>query len=217
MSRSEDEPPRHLRAVPGNGDVPPDPADRRPATPRSAVVDINSAARERLHGEIRKLEATNGALVSIAKANLAAQAQTHNAVLAVLEAENLAGLDKKLAARVPGALNLSIVRVFIEGHAPLKSGESIIGAAPGLGESLLGDQPVKLGPVDRRFADALYAGEAGRVSSEALVRLDIAGRSGLLAMAARDKTAFSPDQGSDLVHFFARVIERQLAHFLRNG
>lgn len=210
MSRTE-HPKSHLRAVPAGpaaapGQPLPDP-----------VVDINAAARNRLQAEIRRLKAANAALVAMAKANLAVEAQTHSAVLALLEADTLAAFDRKLAGRVAGALNVDLVRVLIEGHAPLRSAQAIMGAAPGLVDGLLGEQTERLGPVDRRFADAIYASQAARQQAEALVRLDIGGRTGVLCLAARDHEAFTPDQGTDLLHFLARVIERRLVSFLRDG
>lgn len=211
---SETEPPkqRHLRAVPSSPAPQPDGQTRG-----ESVVDIATAARNRMQAEIRRLKATNDALISLAKANLAVQAQTHAAVLALLEAETLAALDRKLAGRVAGALNVDLIRIFIEGHAPMRTAECVLGAAPDLVRALLGDSGERLGPVDRRFADALYGPQAGRQQSEAMVRLDIAGRTGVLCLAARDHDAFTPEQGSDLLHFLARVIERRLAMFLRDG
>lgn len=212
MSDTDSSKPSHLRVVPSS----PHPADID-ALKAESVVDINAAARAKLQAEIRRLKATNDALISLAKANLAVQAQTHSAVLALLEAESLAALDRKLAGRVAAALNVDLIRVFIEGHAPLKSAESILGAAPDLAGSLLGESSERLGPVDRRFADALYGPQANRQQAEAMVRLSIGGRTGVLCLAARDHEAFTPDQGSDLLHFLARVIERRLVSFLRDG
>lgn len=212
MSDTEFPKPRHLHAVPSG------PAAGLASEGRGeAVVDINAAARARLQAEIRKLKATNEALIALAKANLAVQAQTHSAILALLEADTLAALDRKLSGRVAGALNVDLVRVFIEGHAPLRTAESILGAAPDLVKSLLGESAERLGPVDRRFADALYGAQAGRQQAEAMVRLDIGGRAGVMCLAARDHEAFTPKQGTDLLHFLARVIERRLVSFLRDG
>ncbi|TGY88833.1 DUF484 family protein [Marinicauda algicola] len=210
MSDTDASKPR-LFAVPGSGL--PDTGELR----ADSVVDINAAARAKLQGEIRRLKATNEALIALAKANLAVQAQTHSAVLAILEADTLAAFDRKLAGRVAGALNVDLVKVFIEGHAPLRTAESVLGAAPELVKSLLGEAPARLGPVDRRFADALYGAQAHRQQAEALVRLDIAGRAGVMCLAARDREAFTPEQGTDLLHFLARVVERRLALFLRDG
>ncbi|PWE18229.1 DUF484 domain-containing protein [Marinicauda salina] len=181
-----------------------------------AVIDLHAAARGRLEAEIGRLKATNEALVSLAKSNLAAQAQTHAAVLALFEAETLAALDRKLAGRIAETLGVETVRVFIEGHAPLKSAEAVLGAAPELVGALLGDHAERLGPVDRRFADALYGPQAARIESEALARLEIAGHEGVLCLGARERSAFQADQGADLLHFLARAVERRITPWLRS-
>ena len=75
----------------------------RDADSGGSVVDLAQRRQKKLEKDLRKVRATNDALIALAKANMAAQAQTHAAVLAILEAEDLAALDHKLASRVAGA------------------------------------------------------------------------------------------------------------------
>ncbi len=187
----------------------------RDALAGESVVDLAQRARQKLEGELRRVRATNTALIDLAKANLAAQAQTHGAVLAVMEAESLTALDRKLSGRAAGALGVDVIRVFIEGHAPLKAGAAIQGCAPDLVDALVGTKAERLGPVDTRFADALYGPMGSGLRSEALARLEIGGRPGVLCLAARDGRAFTPDQGPDLLHFLARALERRIAPWLQ--
>ena len=208
--------PSHLRPVPSDGASFLPPKAPEGFEPEEPVVDINAAARDRLQTEIRRLHASNDALIALAKANLAAQAMTHSAVLAILEADNLIALDKKLSSRVTATLNVDVVKVFIENHAPLQNAQSIIGASPDLVEALLGDDHDRLGPVDQRFADALYPGQASRLESEGIVRLEIGHRHGMLCLASSDPQAFTTDQASDLIHFVGRVLERRLVSLLRD-
>lgn len=186
------------------------------AITQSGVIDIAAHARRKLEAELARVRATNAALIALAKANLAAQAQTHAAILAVVEADSLEALDHKLAGRAAGALSVDVIRIFIEGCAPLPGAKAIRPCSPELVEALLGPQSEKLGPVDARFADALYDGQARGLRSEALVRLELARRPAVLCLAARDGRAFTPDQGADLLHVFARVLERRIAPWLAN-
>jgi hypothetical protein len=190
-------------------------ASVRDALAGADVVDLSQRARVKLEHELKRAKATNEALIALAKANLAVQAQVHGAVLAVLEADSLTALDRKLSGRAAGALGVDIVRIFIEGHAPLKSGAAIQGCAPELVEALLGERSERLGQTDTRFADALYGPTGPGVRSEALARLEVGGRPGVLCLGARDETAFTPDQGADLLHFLARVLERRIAPWLK--
>lgn len=181
------------------------------------VVDLGVVARARLQTEIRRLRKANETLISLAKANLAAQAQAHNAVLSIMDAATLADLDKKLSGRVADALGVDVARVYLEGHAPLKSAEAIRGAAPDLSAALLGPYAERLGPIERRYADALYGPRGAKMNSEAVVALEVEGRQGVLCLASRDAAMFDPRQGADLVHFLARALERRMAVWLRDG
>lgn len=180
----------------------------------SGVVDLGAHARKRLEAGLARARATNTALVALAKANLAAQAQTHAAIIAVMEADSLSALDRKLAGRAAGALSVDVIRIFIEGADPLPGGQAIRPCSPELTDALLGKRAERLGPVDERFASALYDARASGLRSEALVRLELARRPAVLCLAARDARAFTPDQGADLLHFFARVLERRITPWL---
>ena len=180
------------------------------------VIDLASRQRAKLETELARLRASNEALIALAKANLAAQAQTHGAVLSILEADTLPALDRKLAGPVAGALGVDVVRVFIEGRALLPAGQAVLPCAPDFTQALVNGKAERLGPVDARYADALYAGKASALRSEAIARLDIAGTAGALCLASRDGDAFRPDQAADLLHFLARVIERRLAPWLKD-
>ena len=180
------------------------------------MVDLGSVAREKLLEELRQLKALNAGIVETARANLATQSQIHMAVLALLEADSLAALDRKMSGRLTGALGVDVCRVLIEGHAPLKSGESLLGAAEGFVGEVLGDKVERLGPVDPQIAHALYGQQGARVKSEAVVRLDFNGHDGLMALAARDAHLFESGQGTELLNFLARAIERMIVQWLHH-
>ncbi len=187
----------------------------RGALASDGVVDLAGRKRDRLETELSRAKASNAALIELSKANLAAQAQCHSAVLAVMEAESLLALDRKLDGRVAGALSVDKVRVLIEGCTPLDDGRALIGCAPDLVDALIGTKAERLGPVDARFADAVYGAQGRGLRSEALVRMDIAGHPAALCLAARDEAAFTADMGADLLHFLARVLERRITPWLK--
>lgn len=188
----------------------------RSAESEGAVVDLAQRRRVQLETDLRKLRATNEALIALAKANLAAQAQTHAAVLAIMEADSLTALDHKLTSRVAGALSLDTIRIFIEGHAPLHNAKAILACSPELSHALLGDAGERLGPVDTRFSDALYGPLGPSLRSEAIARIEIGGHPGVMCLGSREQRAFTPDQGADLIHFLARALERKIAPWMRD-
>ncbi|MDF1767862.1 DUF484 family protein [Maricaulis sp.] len=178
------------------------------------AIDLGAAARDKLREEICQLKSLNGSIVETARANLAIQSQIHMAVLALLEVDSLSGLDSKMSNRLTGALGVDVCRVLIEGHAPLKNAESILGAAEGFVGDVLGDHVEMLGPVNPGDAHALYGQQGARVSSQAIVRLDFNGHDGLIALAARDAHLFQSGQGTELLNFLARAVERMVVQWL---
>ncbi|WP_300542533.1 DUF484 family protein [Maricaulis sp.] len=181
------------------------------------VIDLGSAAREKLLEELRQLKALNASIVETARANLATQSQIHMAILALLEVDSLAALDHKISSRLTGALGVDVCRILIEGHAPLKTGESLLGAAEGFVGEVLGEKVERLGPVDPETAHALYGQQGARVKSEAIVRLDFGGHDGLMALAARDAQLFQSGQGTELLNFLARAVERMIVQWLHKA
>ena len=65
-------------------------------------------------------------------------------------------------------------------------------------------------------ATTIHGASAGWIRSEACLRLDFGpGRlPGMLALGAEDPHQFSPQQGTDLLSFFAGVFERSMRHWL---
>ncbi len=159
-----------------------------------------SAAHQREAGERKRLEA-------IAQANFEAQAQTHAAVIDLLESRNLADLARRMdeLARLRFGLATGVVALEGRGEAPpgwlpLVEGQVdlILGARK---LALIGHAPTALG---------LFGNLAPIIGSVAILRLAIwqPARQGLMAFAAPDPEAFTADMGVELTAFLARVIER---------
>lgn len=70
--------------------------------------------------------------------------------------------------------------------------------------------------MDPEIAHALYGQQGARVKSEAVVRLDFNGHDGLMALAARDPHLFESGQGTELLNFLARAIERMIVQWLHH-
>jgi uncharacterized protein YigA (DUF484 family) len=159
-----------------------------------------TAAHLRESSERKRLEA-------VAQANYLAQAQTHAAVIDLLEARNLADLARRidelsrlrfglatgvLALEGPGGVPAGW-RAFIEGQVDLILGPRRL--------ALMGHLPTALG---------LFGEMAPQIASVALIRMAIwePARQGVIAFGSADPEAFSDDMGPDLVTFLARVTER---------
>lgn len=159
-----------------------------------------NAAHKQESRERRKLEA-------IARANFAAQAQTHATVIDLLEARNHSDLARRMDEVARLRLGLAAGVLALEGPGrvpagwkPLVEGQVDLVLGPRK-LALMGHTPTALG---------LFGDGAAEVKSCALVRLAIwePAREGIIAFGSANPDAFTADMGSDLVAFIARVVER---------
>ena len=171
------------------------------------VVDFGPAAIARVHAAHRREATQRQQVEETARANFAAQAQTHGAVIDLLDARDLTDLAARLdeLSRCRFALAAGVIaleadeapagwRRLVEGQADMLMGGSHRLAAMGFFPTALG----------------LFGERAPDVASMALVRTAIwePSHQGLIAFASADPEGFTPDMGSELVAFLARVVER---------
>jgi uncharacterized protein YigA (DUF484 family) len=171
------------------------------------VVDFGPAALARVHEAHKKESKARKHLEATARANFAAQAQTHGAVVDLLDARNHADLARRVdeLAQLRFGLAAGVValegpdrtpagwRVMAEGQIDLVIGHQRV--------ALMGFQPTALG---------LFGERAPQIKSMAMVRMAIwePARTGLLAFGSADEHGFTEDMGAELVAFLARVVER---------
>ncbi len=159
-----------------------------------------TAAHARESGERKRLEAT-------ARANFEAQAQTHAAVVDLLEARDPADLARRVDELARVRFGLAVGGVAVESPGPAPAGwralvegqvDLILGPRKRV---LMGHAPTALG---------LFGDLARQIESVALVRLTLWSptRQGVIAFGSADREAFTADMGSDLISFLARVTER---------
>jgi uncharacterized protein YigA (DUF484 family) len=170
------------------------------------VVDFGPAAIARVHAAHQREAMQRQQLEEIARANFSAQAQTHGAVVDLLDARNHSDLAARIDHLAQHRFGLAGAVIALEGdHAPagwklLVKGQVDL-VLGGHGLARMGLLPTALGLFDAR---------QGEVRSMALVRMAIwePAREGLLAFGSADPEGFTPDMGSELVAFLARVVER---------
>lgn len=146
-------------------------------------------------------------LESTARSNFAAQAQTHAAVVELLEARNNADLARRVdeVARLRFGLTAGVIA--IEEPGPIPAGWR--GMAPGLTDGVFGiEGSAWMG--HSLYVPDLFGPRADAVQSCAIVRIALwsEGRQGALAFGSAETEGFTPDMGAELVSFLARVVER---------
>ena len=170
------------------------------------VVDFGPAALARVHAAHQRETEQRQHIEETARANFSAQSQIHGAVVDLLDARTLAELAQCAdeLARTRFGLSAAIVAVESEGAAPngwrrLVDGQ--IDMILGGRLAFMGFQPTALG---------LFGEATDEVRSMAMVRMAIwePSSAALLAFGSADPEGFTPDMGSELVAFLARVVER---------
>ncbi|MFN4288201.1 MAG: DUF484 family protein [Brevundimonas sp.] len=178
------------------------------------VVELGRAALTRLEEACAREAGARMAIEQVARANFAAQTQTHVAALDLMEARSHSDLARRLDASAQARFGLVGAVIALEKPGPvpfgwraLKSGEV---------DRLLGpDGLTWLGPA---FEDAnwkgspLFGAQADQVRSVALVRMApwVPHRLALCAFGSSEPEGFMATQGGELVAFLSRVVERMI-------
>ena len=172
------------------------------------VVDFGPAALARVHAAHQRESEQRQQIEETARANFSAQAQTHGAVIDLLDARNHSDLAWRLdeIARHRFGLAAGIIVLEDDDRAPagwkrLVEGQvdMILGGSHRLAR--MGFAPTAL---------PLFGEKAEFVRSMAMVRMSMwePARQGLLVFGSEDTEGFTEDMGVELVAFLAHVVER---------
>ncbi|MBW8816285.1 MAG: DUF484 family protein [Caulobacterales bacterium] len=169
---------------------------------------IEFAPMARVHAAHQREAEQRQLLEEIARANFTAQAQTHGAVVDLLDARNNSDLARRVddIARNRFGLAAGVIALESEGLPPAGWRELVEGQV-----DLILDGTHRLARMGRvPTALGLFCRDAGEIASVAMVRMAIwePSRQGLLAFGSLDPEGFTPDMGHELVAFLARVVER---------
>ena len=176
------------------------------------VADMQKFMLEQLRGEIDNLRDCTQDVIETSRTNMSVQTRTHTAVLALLFASNFNQLISVIIEDFPLLLD---IHAAIIGFEPANSpdtelqNDSVTCYLPGDVDQLIGQDEDVVLMQNVNDDGSLFGEGAGLVHSAALARLRPGLRTpmGLLALGARG-SAFYPGQGTELIGFLARVIER---------
>lgn len=192
------------------------------------IVDLRGIAMERLEARLDRLEDTHRSVIAAAYENLAGTNTIHRAILRMLDPVEFEEFLRDLGGEVAEILRVDAITLVLESvqndndPAVRRLGDVLTVAEPGFIDDYLTHG--RGGPVRhvtlrqvQHPSEALYHDAADWVRSEACLKLDFgAGRlPGLLVLGAEDPHQFSPQQGTDLLTFFAGVFERSMRHWLK--
>ncbi|UWQ92296.1 DUF484 family protein [Aliisedimentitalea scapharcae] len=191
------------------------------------IIDLRGIAMDRLEARLDRLEDTHRSVIAAAYENLAGTNQIHRAILRMLDPMEFETFLRDLGGEVAETLRVDAISLVLESvqndqdPAVQRLDGVLRVAAPGFIDGFLTqDRNGRSRQVTLRQiqsgAERIYGPKAGWIRSEACLKLDLGnGRlPGLLVMGAEDPHHFSPQQGTDLLTFFAGVFERSMRHWL---
>jgi uncharacterized protein YigA (DUF484 family) len=176
------------------------------------VVEFGRAALTKLEEAAEREADARKRIESIARANFAAQTQTHVAALDLMEARNPSDLARRLDAVAQGRFGLAGAAIALEKPGGVPFGWR--GLEAGGVDSLLGEHGLTwLGP---NFDGLnLFGANEAEVKSVALIRMapqfpgaETTARHAVCAFGSPEDDGFTPTMGCELVAFIARVVER---------
>ena len=174
------------------------------------VVEFGRAALTRLEEAAEREADARKRIEAVARANFAAQTQTHVAALDLMEARNLSDLARRLDAVAQGRFGLAGAALALEKPGTAPFGWKALEA--GGVDALLGDHGLTwLGP---NFAGLnLFGAAEDQVKSVALIRMaprfpGSDPRHAICAFGSPEEDGFTPTMGCERVAFIARVVER---------
>ena len=191
------------------------------------IVDLRGIAMDRLQARLERLEDTHRSVIAAAYENLAGTNLVHRAVLRMLDPVEFEVFLRDLGGDVATILRVDCIKLVLEtvqsedDPAVKRLGDVLSVAEPGfIGHYLTTGRNGPLRQVTLRQIhegdDRIYGREAEFMRSEACLLLDFGENRlpGMLVMGSEDPHQFSPQQGTDLLSFFAGVFERAMRRWL---
>lgn len=181
------------------------------------VVEFGPAALTKLEAAATRESDARKQIEAVARANFAAQTQTHVAALDLLEARNHSDLARRLDAAAQGRFGLTGAAIAIEKPGGVPFGWRAL--ETGGVDGLLGDHGLTWLGENFEGLDLFGPAEA-EVRSVALIRMApifgggateveaTGARHAICAFGSPDPEGFTPKMGCELVAFIARVVER---------
>ncbi|MHA1113160.1 MAG: DUF484 family protein [Alphaproteobacteria bacterium] len=183
------------------------------------TIDFQRFLVDKMRADMEGLRAQQGDLLGTSRANLAAQRRIHKAVLALLAAGDFAHLIEIVTIDLALLLDADVAALCVERQAdqprPADCGGVHI-MDSGAVDAVLGSGSDVVLCADGAGDVGVFGAAAGLVRSAALIRLKIgsAAPPALLALGARQPGKFRTGQGTELLAFLARILERCIGTWL---
>ncbi|MCW5699517.1 MAG: DUF484 family protein [Rhodospirillales bacterium] len=182
-----------------------------------AIVDIQKFMVETLKSELDGLRTCVQQVIETSRSNMSNQTRTHAAVLAILAAGDMERLIRIIQDDLPVLLDVDVADIAFEpGPLPNVDGLGLQRLAEGEVDSWISPgQEVAL-MIHVQDDGSVFGNAANLIQSAALVRLQPGANvpKGVLALGSRHESLFHPGQGTELLRFMSRVVERCVQRLL---
>ena len=163
------------------------------------IVDIQQLVLHRMRNEINRQKSRETQLLDAAKDNTLSQSRIHKAVLSVLGISSLEEFLSLISQDLPNLLNVKTVLLSLDGKVKVPKGE---------------DRIILQSTVT--WPQKFFQNDAEDINSCACLKLTygIERKNAVLLLGASDPEAFHPGQGTELLAFFADVLEISLSRWM---
>jgi len=171
------------------------------------VVDFGPAVMARVHAAHQREATQRQQVEETARANFSAQAQTHGAVVDLLDSRNHSDLARRVDELAQNRFGLAAGVIALEAEQPPAGWRMLV---EGQVDMILGGQQRLARMGFAPTALGLFGERSEAIKSMAMVRMALwePSRQALLAFGSADELGFTEDMGTELVAFLARVVER---------
>jgi len=171
------------------------------------VVDFGPAVMARVHAAHQREATQRQQVEETARANFSAQAQTHGAVVDLLDSRNHSDLARRVDELAQNRFGLAAGVIALEADQPPGGWRMLV---EGQVDMILGGQQRLARMGFAPTALGLFGDRGEAIKSMAMVRMALwePSRQALLAFGSSDELGFTEDMGTELVAFLARVVER---------
>lgn len=185
------------------------------------VIDLQRFLLDRQKDDLNELRLAAQEVIETSRGNMSSQMRTHSAVLALLSAHDFEHLLRIINDDLPLLLDVDVATIGFEpgDNAPRALTSAHINLfQPGDIEGVLDLEHDVVLLKEIAESKAVFGSAASLVRSAALMRIrpGHAVPPGMVALGARSPGFFHPRQGTELITFLARVIERCIHRWLES-
>lgn len=176
------------------------------------VADFQHYMVQRLKKDKESVIETTRDLIEVSRLNMNSVTRIHDATLKVLEARNFPEFIQAITMDLATLLDVDMAVLVVEGNgdsSPSMLGSGIKVVPQGTITAWMGNEKALL-QSDIQGSEDIYGGGARLVRSQAVLRVDISMQTppAILCFGSRDPEMFRDGQGTELVTYLARVVER---------